>query len=104
MHKGARDRGWYDGELDEKSILRITSMLCLMHSEISEALEDVRAGRMELSFDEKGKPIGFPSELADVIIRVLDTAEWLGIDMDRMVTVKNEFNETRPYKHGGKKI
>lgn len=104
VHDTARRSGWYDGELNEKSVLRITSMLCLFHSEVSEALEDLRAGNMELSYDEKGKPVGFPSELADIIIRVLDTAEWLGIDMDEMLQIKNRYNESRQYKHGNKAI
>lgn len=49
-------------------------------------------------------PEGIPSELADVVIRVLDYCEAAGIDLEQEIIIKNEFNKTRPYKHGGKVI
>lgn len=77
--------------------------LALIHSEVSEAVELVR----QVDFDprrqwhrEDGKPEGLPSELADIVIRVLETAEALGIDMQSAMTEKNQFNKTRPYRHG----
>jgi NTP pyrophosphatase (non-canonical NTP hydrolase) len=48
------------------------------------------------------KPEGIPSELADVIIRVLDMCGALGIDIAAALADKMAFNETRPYRHGGK--
>jgi NTP pyrophosphatase (non-canonical NTP hydrolase) len=108
VHQGAKDRGWYDGELGEKTELRIASLLCLVHSEVSEALEDLREGKMLTTQTKrqgfKYKPKGFPSELADILIRVLDMAEWLGIDLEEEVRLKNDYNETRGYKHGGKAL
>ena len=50
------------------------------------------------------KPCGIPSELADVLIRVVHFAGKHKVDMDGAVGEKMEFNETRPYKHGGKAI
>lgn len=50
------------------------------------------------------KPIGFDSELADIVIRVMDLAEHLGIDLERAIQEKHEFNQTRPMRHGGKRI
>lgn len=55
---------------------------------------------MSLVISESGKPIGLPSELADVLIRVLDLMNYLEIDIDYNVEVKMAFNATRPYKHG----
>lgn len=49
-------------------------------------------------------PEGIPSELADVIIRILDMCGKYGIDIGAMIAEKHEFNKTRPYKHGGKVI
>lgn len=49
-----------------------------------------------------GKMEGIPSELADVIIRVLDMAEHYGIDIEAALKEKHAYNLTRPYKHGGK--
>jgi hypothetical protein len=48
------------------------------------------------------KPVGLPSELADIIIRTLDLAAFLGIDMDKAIVEKLTYNATRPHKHGGK--
>lgn len=48
------------------------------------------------------KPEGLPSELADIIIRTLDTASRLGIDLDAHVATKLAYNRTRGLHHGGK--
>ena len=109
VHKVARDHGWYDDVT--KTPRDIASMLCNVHAEVSEALEDVRAGRMESSslnsysqFQIPIKPEGFPSELADIVIRVMDMAEWLGIDLEEQIKIKNEYNKTRGKRHGGKAL
>jgi NTP pyrophosphatase (non-canonical NTP hydrolase) len=50
------------------------------------------------------KPIGFASELADVVIRVMDLAEAMGIDLEREILLKHEYNLTREHRHGGKAL
>lgn len=57
---------------------------------------------MKMTIDETGKPLGHPSELADVIIRIVDGAYELGIDLDEAVKVKMAYNKKRPFKHGRK--
>ena len=42
--------------------------------------------------------------LADVLIRVLDCASGLGLDMDAAVQAKIEKNKTRGFRHGGKRV
>jgi NTP pyrophosphatase (non-canonical NTP hydrolase) len=42
----------------------------------------------------------FEDELADAIIRILDIAGQMGIDMDWHLQRKMEYNGARPYKHG----
>jgi NTP pyrophosphatase (non-canonical NTP hydrolase) len=47
---------------------------------------------------------GIPSELADIIIRVMDIGGLYGIDIDKAVKEKLQYNESRPYRHGGKVV
>lgn len=51
-----------------------------------------------------GKPEGVASELADVIVRILDASEELRIETIDVLFQKMKFNKTRPYKHGGKLV
>lgn len=86
---------------------RIASRIALIHGELSEALEEVSRGRMELYHTAAGgslKPEGFGIELADVFLRLVDLAHSCGIDLDEMVRLKHEYNKTRPIRHGGKKL
>lgn len=75
------------------------------HGEVSELWEAYRAGKLHAQCD---KPIDklpltcAEEELADIIIRALDTARALGVNVGRAVLAKHAFNVTRPFKHGGK--
>jgi NTP pyrophosphatase (non-canonical NTP hydrolase) len=73
---------------------KIPGIIALIHSEASEALEAFR----------KNDKANFEEEIADVIIRCLDCAGGLGIDIDAVVRAKLEKNKTRGYRHGGKKV
>ena len=50
------------------------------------------------------KPEGIAVELADCIIRILDYCGKEDIDVESILKLKHDYNKTRPYKHGGKKI
>jgi NTP pyrophosphatase (non-canonical NTP hydrolase) len=82
----------------------IPERIALIHSEASEALEDFRDGKLTTTLRADGKPEGLPSELADIVIRVADMCGWLGIDLEEEIRQKATYNETRPYKHGGKAL
>ena len=47
---------------------------------------------------------GVATELADCIIRIMDWAGSEDVDLDYVIRTKHEYNKTRPYKHGNKKI
>jgi NTP pyrophosphatase (non-canonical NTP hydrolase) len=92
----AKERGWHDQPREAGTAI------ALIHSELSEALEELRAGRQNLYFTDDGKPEGVAVELADVLIRIADLCGALKIDLAEAVLVKMAFNKTRPYRHGGK--
>lgn len=100
VHELAVANGWWPEDTD----LRIVpEKLALIHSEISEALEEYRNGKMDSYYNgDSDKPEGFGIELADAIIRIFDLAEFLGIDMEDLVIQKHQYNRTRSYRHGGK--
>jgi NTP pyrophosphatase (non-canonical NTP hydrolase) len=116
VHALAIEKGWYDDVESPPSPRTLAAWLCNIHGEISEALEDVRSGRLELRYGDgywqddsppgepRMKPVGLPSELADALIRILDTCGALGIDIEHAVETKHHYNQTRSHRHGGKKL
>lgn len=81
----------------------IGTKLALVHSEISEALEELREGRLEIRFEgEKNKPEGMVVELADAYIRIVHLCGMLGLDLPAAIEAKRAYNEGRPIRHGGK--
>lgn len=97
----AESHGW-NQNFDPNAANDILAKLMLVTTEVAEAAEDVRTGAMLTEArGEKNKPEGFPTELADVIIRVLHLAALLGIDLESEVARKHAFNLTRAHRHGG---
>ena len=103
--------------------------IALIHSELSEALEEEREGRPLVWYkcneaesvmacaprDEydcrmygqeticqyrNSKPEGVAVELADAVIRIADLCGYLGIELENVIAEKMDDNEGRPYKHG----
>lgn len=88
-------------ELSARQV-RVMAGLTLINTEVAEAIEDVVAGRWQTTRNEKGKPEGLGSELADIIIRACNDAGALGIDLAAELRAKLDYNRTRSHKHGGK--
>lgn len=89
-----RANGWdvltTEDWLDAKKLL---ASLALVHSEVSEAVEAVREDDTD----------HFELELADVLIRCLDIAGGLEIDIETAIRDKLAVNRSRGFHHGGKK-
>lgn len=104
----------------------IGEMLCLIHSEVSEALEADRkesyanligfeamlwkdnqieswqeVENFKVSFSGTIKNT-FEDEMADIIIRVLDLCAFKGIDIEKHIALKMQYNATREKYHGKK--
>lgn len=75
--------------------------IALIHSELSEALEEHREGK-NAYYVENGKPEGYAVELADAVIRIADLCGALGIDLEEAIAKKMKYNESRPCLHGKK--
>lgn len=97
----AREKGWHDEPHKSPG-----EDIALMHSELSEALEELRNHKaINLCYyGENGKPEGVGIELADCVIRIMDFCGHYGIDLEGAILEKMAFNKTRSYRHGGKAL
>lgn len=92
-HLTATNAGWYCDPATGQTIERnFGEVVALMHSELSEALE---ADRKNLMDDKLPYRDGREVEFADCIIRILDTAAALGLDVAGALIEKNRFNQQR---------
>lgn len=132
IHAWARRKKWWSVDESNATIVNrdILGLLMLVVTELAEAAEEYRNGYpaanvyavtlngerlvyakvMEMSLDMRmryfatdlPKPEGLGVELADTIIRILDMAQALGIEIQATMALKMRYNETRPERHGGK--
>ena len=100
IYSTALEKGWWDNPVESPM-----DKMILFHNEISEAVEEYRNGHLmgEIYYKDE-KPEGVPIELADCIIRMLDFCERYNIPIEKAIEVKMQYNKSRPYRHGGKKI
>lgn len=93
----AKSKGWMDRDVS------VPEQVALVHSELSEALESWRENQPISWIDENGKPQGLASEYADAVIRLFHYASLNYFDLGAEVEKKMVYNETRDYRHGGKR-
>ena len=102
-----REKGWHD---NPPSLPECMMMLVTEAAEAVEAwriwgIEDGTAGSAVNPGGDKGaKPEGVGSELADILIRLLDDCYLFGVDLESEFNRKMAYNRMRPFRHGGKRI
>jgi NTP pyrophosphatase (non-canonical NTP hydrolase) len=88
-NKISTEHGFWEGRDRHTALL-------LIHSEISEAVEELRRNNFEAYYEE----------LSDVLIRLFDLMGWeeiqtgIFIDFEKRIRDKMDKNIDRPYKHG----
>jgi NTP pyrophosphatase (non-canonical NTP hydrolase) len=85
-HGSAKTAGWWNKQRN------IAECLCLIHSEISEAMEGYRKDKMDEHLSHQ-KSIAV--ELADAMVRILDLAGGLELPLGEAFAEKFCYNQTR---------
>lgn len=109
VHQLARDKGWYNDESETENQY-VERMCNNLHDEVSELHEAWRNGLLHEYCDKTPKMLDLriepltclEEELADLVIRVFDNSQRLGVDILSAIRRKHQFNRSRQRRHGGK--
>ena len=93
IHQVNLDAGWWtDLDTGLKKDRNVGELLCLIHSEVSEAMEGYRKNLMD---DKLPNRKMFEVELADTLIRIFDLAGAHNLDLGGAMQEKMAFNKIR---------
>lgn len=94
--ESAESKGFHHGWTNsrEETLVR----LCLIHSEVSEAVQEVK--RHWVVDPPPSVKLRVAEELADILIRCGDLAHSIGVDLQSAVILKMDKNLTRPAGYG----
>ena len=105
-HSAAVKGGWYSNKDGAPKERNVGEMLCLIHSEISEAMEGHRKRLMDDKLPHRKM---VEVELVDAMIRIFDLAGYLCLDLEGAYWEKRNYNDSRAdhkienrLKEGGK--
>jgi len=88
----ANKKWWADIETGEPIKRNVGELLCLVHSEISEAMEGHRKNLMDDKLPHRAM---FEVELVDALIRIFDIGAGMGLDLEAAYQEKMAYNATR---------
>ena len=86
IHTQNKQMGWWDNPRE------IGTLLCLVHSEVSEAMEGARKNLMDDHLPHRSM---LEVELADAVIRILDIAGGYNLDLAGAIEEKVAYNRIR---------
>jgi NTP pyrophosphatase (non-canonical NTP hydrolase) len=108
VYEIARDHGFHSdsplpGSGELVTVDRVSKFCSNLHGEVSELWEAARKGKLDEPCDKEGCDLTCAEEeLADLLIRTMDCAVVLGVDLGRAVRRKSQYNAGRPFMHGKK--
>lgn len=92
-HAASVKAGWYaDAATGQPLVRNKGEMICLIHSELSEAMEGERKGLMDDHLPHRKMA---EVEMADAVIRIFDYCAYRGFDLLGAIVEKMAYNANR---------
>ena len=102
MYEIAAAHGFHATDGKKISVERMAIFCANLHGEVSELWEATRKGTLGEPSDKNCGLTNGEEELADIAIRVMDTAFSICVDLGLAIELKAKYNSGRPFMHGKK--